>query len=158
MTVQYGDNCMNHRKVYEWKIRSKRRWPGVDDERYGRATDCNMIEFKKQNYQRIRDNRRTRTAEIAPEMSISHGKKRWRNGLRPNKMHCIVTESGNLWSLRQNSLKSGASTYINNISRIFNCCVIVVSKLIIQLVLSFTYFHSAYQGISKSFRTESITK
>jgi hypothetical protein len=34
--------------------------------------------------------------EIESEMSIIHGNKRYRNCLRPNRIHFILTESGNL--------------------------------------------------------------
>jgi hypothetical protein len=58
------------------------------------------FEIKEQFDQRIRDNLKFITDEISSEMNISHGKKRYKNGLRPDRKWSILIESRNLWNIR----------------------------------------------------------
>jgi hypothetical protein len=52
------------------------------------------VEVKEQNSQRIRDNGRISTDEIASEVSIINGKSRCKNGLRHNQRYFVLMQSG----------------------------------------------------------------
>jgi hypothetical protein len=66
------------------------------------------------------------------EISISHGQKSWKNGLRINCKHFVLVESGKLWTLETNAFKSRAITL--GISRAISYyCVIILSGPVIKL-------------------------
>jgi hypothetical protein len=65
MTVQYGDNCMSPRKVYEWVENFEGGRTIVDgDARPGRPSAVTRVKVKEQ------------VEESARAVDISHGKKR----------------------------------------------------------------------------------
>jgi hypothetical protein len=69
MTVQYGDNCMSQRKVYERVERfGGGGWRSVDDDddaRSGGSLTVTCVEVKERIDQRIRDNRRMKIHYVA---------------------------------------------------------------------------------------------
>jgi hypothetical protein len=70
-TIQYGENCMGQKKLYEWAERVKGGWtvqPMILHS--GRSSIVTRVEVKEQNDQRIRDNRRVRIDKTSSEMSL----------------------------------------------------------------------------------------
>jgi hypothetical protein len=91
MTIQYGDNSVGQREVYERSERFKRVRTSVDDAHSGLSSIVTGVQVKRQINQRIWDNRRINSDETASEMINSHGKNRCKNGLRPDLEHFILT-------------------------------------------------------------------
>jgi hypothetical protein len=79
LTVQYGDNCLVRTKVYEYVERFEGGRTSVVDAGCGRPSTVTCVEVKHQIDRRIRDNRRISTDKTISEMSISHGKKQYKN-------------------------------------------------------------------------------
>jgi len=78
-------------KVYDWIEKFTRRWTGCSCA-FWATIDWKICEIKKQIDQRIRNNRKMSTDETTCEMSINHGRNQCKNGLRPNRKHCILLE------------------------------------------------------------------
>jgi hypothetical protein len=117
---------MSRRKVYGWVERFKGGRTGVVvDARSGRTSTVKCAEVKEQIYQHIRDNRSTSIYETAFEMSISHGKKRCKNGLWPNGKHGIPMESGEYWTIEQ--MREGVERLSRKISFV-QYCMFILSK------------------------------
>jgi hypothetical protein len=60
--------------------------------RFGLLSTATFVKAEKQSDQHIRDNRRISTDETVSETSISHGKKRSKNGLKSNQKYFILME------------------------------------------------------------------
>jgi hypothetical protein len=109
MTVQYGENCMNQRKVEEW-VEGFTGWREsvVHDVRYGRPSTVIRVDVTNHIDQRIRDNQRIDTDETEPKMSIKHGTKRRNYSLRLNQKYFIPMETENfIQTLKQTSCRVG---------------------------------------------------
>jgi hypothetical protein len=96
-------------------IRTLKKTLGMDETIQRRATSvadacsgrphCSNTGAKKQINQSIRDNRRHNGDKNVPEVSISYGKKLYKNGLSPNQKRFILTQSGNVWTAGPNAMK-----------------------------------------------------
>jgi hypothetical protein len=87
MRFLYGENCTSQREVYKWVERFKRVWESGDDAHSGWPLNTTCVDVKKQNNQRIRDNRTIKTNNTAFEIKISHEKTLCNNGLISNRKH-----------------------------------------------------------------------
>jgi hypothetical protein len=105
MTVQYVDNCMAQKQIYEWV---KRLIEGPN----------NLVE----------DVRSGRPSTVTRSINVSGTTKEWeltklflkwasvmawcRCVSRPNRRHFVLMETGNLWTAGQNALKSRAMMWV----------------------------------------------
>jgi len=71
---------MSHKKIDEWVERQKGLLTNVNDASPWRSSTVTCDEVKEQAYQRIRDNQRINSDEVACETRISHGRKLFKNG------------------------------------------------------------------------------
>jgi hypothetical protein len=82
MTTHYGDSCVDQRKLLDGVGRYEEWWTIVDGERFGPLSTAVRVAFKERTDERIRDNRRISIEDTAFEVSISHGKEKYKNGFR----------------------------------------------------------------------------
>jgi hypothetical protein len=75
LVVQYGDNCMYHRMVYEWSESFEKKTDESSWRAFWAVIDCNRVELEIRSISVIRHSWRVSIDETAFQMSISHGRK-----------------------------------------------------------------------------------
>jgi hypothetical protein len=87
--------------LYDLVERYKVGRTSVDDADSERSSTVSSVEIEQQIDQRIRDNLLLTVNETAQEMSISRGKKRYKNDLKLTRKHIIIIDSGEFGLLEQ---------------------------------------------------------
>jgi hypothetical protein len=89
MVIDYGNNCINQTKRYEWEVRYKKGRKNFHAFSRGKISTVTFVKSKKQVGQLLQDKRTVNNGKISYEIIIKYWKTWYKANSRPNRKQNI---------------------------------------------------------------------